>query len=196
MTDFLDGARPQVWVSDRYGGQMGHGEAHQACLAHLLRDTQYAIDAGDRVFAPVFKFLLKRALAIARRQEDLAATTLDKYASDLRRRLDRLLAREPDTVAGRKLQNGMGKAKDMLFVFVTRRDVPATNNVSERLLRPSVIFRKVTGGFRSVWGAQVYADICSVIATGQPTRPHSPRRHSHLPGRTHRAYAGLIDRRG
>jgi transposase len=26
--------------------------------------------------------------------------------------------------------------------------VPATNNVSERHLRPSVIFRKVTNGFR------------------------------------------------
>ena len=29
-----------------------------------------------------------------------------------------------------------------LFVFVTNRDVPYTNNVSERNLRPSVIFRK------------------------------------------------------
>jgi transposase len=30
-----------------------------------------------------------------------------------------------------------------------------------------VIFRKVTNGFRSTWGSQVYADICSVIATGR-----------------------------
>ncbi len=52
-----------------------------------------------------------------------------------------------------------------LFVFVTRRDVPATNNACERALRPSVIFRKVTGGFRSQWGAQTYADALSVIAT-------------------------------
>ena len=57
--------------------------------------------------------------------------------------------------------------QDKLFVFVTRRDVPATNNVSERHLRPSVIFRKVTNGFRSVWGAEVYADICSIVATGR-----------------------------
>jgi len=49
----------------------------------------------------------------------------------------------------------------------TRRDVPATNNVSERHLRPSVIFRKVTNGFRSAWGAEVYADICSIVATGR-----------------------------
>ncbi|MCH8240243.1 MAG: transposase, partial [Proteobacteria bacterium] len=96
----------------------------------------------------------------------LADSTLAAYSRDLKRRLDRLLARQPDTVAGRKLRNAMERARDKLFVFVPRRDVPATNNVSERLLRPSVIFRKVTGGFRSVWGAQVYADICSVIATG------------------------------
>ena len=169
VADFLRGARPQVWVSDRYAAQMGHAEAHQVCLAHILRDVQYAIDAGDEVFAPGFKFLLKRALAIARRREKLADSTLAAYSRDLKRRLDRLLARQPDTVAGRKLRNAMERARDKLFVFVPRRDVPATNNVSERLLRPSVIFRKVTGGFRSVWGAQVYADICSVIATGALT---------------------------
>ena len=166
VTNFLDGARPQVWVSDRYGSQTGHGEAHQVCLAHLLRDAQYAIDAGDEVFAPGFKFLLKRALAIARRQNELADGTLLTYSRDLKRRRDRLLACAPTAVAGRKLRNGIERCKDKLFVFVTRRDVPATNNVSERLLRPSVIFRKVTNGFRSVWGAAVYADICSIVATG------------------------------
>ncbi len=36
---------------------------------------------------------------------------------------------------------------------VIRRDVPTTNNACERALRPSVIFRKVTGGFRAEWGA-------------------------------------------
>src|SRR3954451_78480 len=55
--DFLQGATPEVWVSDRYGAQAGHGQAHQLCLAHLLRDAQYAIDAGDTVFAPGFKRL-------------------------------------------------------------------------------------------------------------------------------------------
>jgi transposase len=42
-----------------------------------------------------------------------------------------------------------------------------TNNACERALRPSVIFRKVTGGFRSQWGAEVYAAAASVIATGR-----------------------------
>ena len=47
----------------------------------------------------------------------------------------------------------------------TRRDVPTTNNACERALRPSVIFRQVTGGFRAEWGAKVYAAAASVIAT-------------------------------
>ena len=154
-----------MWVSDRYGAQAGHGQAHQLCLAHLLRDAQYAIDAGDTVFAPGFKRLLKRALAIGGRREALADSTLVQYRRDLDRRLDALLATAPTTRAGRKLRDGMAKCRDKLFVFVTRRDVPPTNNVSERRLRPSVIFRKVTNGFRSVWGAALYAAICSVIAT-------------------------------
>jgi transposase len=58
-------------------------------------------------------------------------------------------------------------ARDKLLVFMTRRDVESTHNVSERALRLSVIFRKVTNGFRSGWGAKVYADICSIVATGR-----------------------------
>jgi Transposase IS66 family len=50
-------------------------------------------------------------------------------------------------------------ARDKLLVFLTRRDIEATNNVSERILRLSVIFRRVTNGFRSEWGAKVYADL-------------------------------------
>jgi len=53
------------------------------------------------------------------------------------------------------------------FVFVTDRDVPSTNNVSEREIRPSVVFRKVTNGFRSDWGAQVHAGYRSVTGTAR-----------------------------
>jgi transposase len=37
VTAFMDGARPEVGVADRYGGQSGHGAVRQMCLAHLLR---------------------------------------------------------------------------------------------------------------------------------------------------------------
>ncbi len=166
VSDFLAGSRPGVWMSDRLAAQCGHAEAHQFCLAHLIRDAQYAIDAGDDVFAPGLKGLLKRACAIGRRRSVLADSTLKEYRRDLDRRLDRLLALAPKKAAGIKLHATIRHVRANLFVFVTRRDVDATNNVSERALRPSVIYRKVTNGFRSTWGARVYADICSVISTG------------------------------
>ena len=167
ITDFLAGAKPEVWISDRLAAQVGHGERHQVCLAHLIRDAQYAIDDGDTLFAPGFKGLLKRACAIGRRRDQLADSTLADHRRDLDRRLDALLATSPNGKAGVKLKWAITACRDKLLVFATRRDVPATNNVSERALRPSVIFRKVTNGFRSAWGADVYADIRSIVATGQ-----------------------------
>ena len=166
--EFLGQARPKVWISDRLAAQGNHAEAHQVCLAHLIRDAQYAIDAGDSVFAPAFKRFLQKACAIARRRPDLADATIKAYARDMARELDRLLDLEPTNTAGNHLRASMAvDASDKLLVFMTRRDVEPTNNVSERALRPSVIFRKVTNGFRSAWGAKVYADICSIVATGR-----------------------------
>ena len=168
VTGFLQGRQPEVWVADRYGGQQGHGAVRQICLAHLLRDAKYAIEAGDTGFAPGFRLVLLRAVAIGRRRAALQDSTLAQYAADLDRRLDRLLAgAEPKQDAARRLWRAMRRDRADLFRFVTRRDVPYTNNACERALRPSVIFRKVTNGFRAEWGAKVYAAAASVIATGR-----------------------------
>jgi transposase len=168
VTTFLDGSQPEIWVADRYGGQLGHGAVRQMCLAHLIRDAKYAIEDGDTVFAAGFRWLLLRAVSIGRRREALKDTTLAQYRADLERRLDRLLAEpEPKQDAARRLFRAMRRDRYDLFRFVTRRDVPYTNNACERALRPSVIFRKVTNCFRAEWGAKVYAAAASVIATGQ-----------------------------
>jgi transposase len=165
VTDFLNGTQPEVWVADRYAGQLGHGAVRQMCLAHLLRDANYAIEEGCNGFALAFKWLLLRAISIGRRRPDLKDSTLHQYNAALERRLDRLLSHQPHTPASRRLFKAMRRDRHDLFRFVTRRDVPYTNNTCERALRPSVIFRKVTGCFRSKWGAEVYAAAASVIAT-------------------------------
>ncbi len=168
VTTFLQGAQPEVWVADRYGGQLGHGAVRQMCLAHLLRDAKYAIDDGDTVFAPGFRLLLLRAVAIGKRRDTLKDSTLAQYLADLDRRLSRLLSGPaPTNKAARRLFRAMRRDRDDLFRFITRRDVPYTNNACERALRPSVIFRKVTNCFRAEWGAKVYAAAASVMATGR-----------------------------
>ena len=165
---FLAGAKPLVWLSDRLPAQCRHAEEHQFCLAHLLRDAQYAIDHGDTIFAPGFKALLQDACAVGRRRPDLADATIAAHRRRLERELDRLLALKPTDPQGRKLRDAVYlDCRGKLFVFLKRRDVEPTNNESERALRPSVIFRKVTNGFRSEWGAQAYAALCSIVETGR-----------------------------
>ena len=91
LTDFLGETKPDVWVADRYAAQAGHGNQRQLCLAHLLRDAQYAIDAGDTGFAPGFYKLLQRAVAIGRRRPGLKDATLVQYRADPSLRWGRLL---------------------------------------------------------------------------------------------------------
>ena len=166
--EFLGGVKPKVWISDRLAAQCKHADAHQYCLAHLISDAQYAIDDGDTVFAPGFKAFLKKACAIGRKRPQISDATIARHARELRRELDRLLDLEPTNTEGSHLRASMAlDARDKLLVFLTRRDVEPTNNVSERALRPSVIFRRVTNGFRSTWGAKVYADLRSIVATGR-----------------------------
>lgn len=168
VSEFLGEFRPEFWVSDRFGAQMGWATTgHQACLAHLLRDVQYAIEAGDVVLAPAIKKLLKQAVAISHRRDRLADSTLALYAARLETKLDGLLALEPATEPGRKLQRIVKKYRQNLFVFMTNRAVPPTNNGSERALRPCVIYRKVTNCFRSQWGAGLYGDVRSVFETAR-----------------------------
>ena len=165
---FLGEWRPDYWISDRLGSQTGWANKEQQyCLSHLIRDVQWAIDQGDAVLGPGLKALLKRACAIGRRRENLADSTLKAYEADLDRRLDRLMALKPTHKAGRKLQKMFREIRSHLFVFVTNRELTATNNGSERALRPAAIYRKITNGFRSEWAAKLYADVRSVIETGR-----------------------------
>jgi transposase len=166
--EFLGTMRPDFWVSDRLAAQMGWARtAHQACLAHLLRDVQYAIDAGDISFAAGIKNLLKHAIAIGHRRDRLADATLAVYVAKLEAKLDRLLQIEPANREGQKLLRIIKKYRQNLFVFLTHRAVPPTNNGSEQALRPCVIFRKITNCFRSQWGAKLYADVRSVFETAR-----------------------------
>ena len=168
VREFLGDIRPEFWISDRLGAQMGWARTdYQACLAHLLRDIQYAIDAGDIAFAPGIKSLLKRAIRIGRRRQTLADATLATYHARLQTSLDALLKILPTTEPGQKLQRIIKRFRQNLFVFITNRHIPPTNNGSEQALRPCVVFRKVTNCFRSRWGAHLYANVRSVIETAR-----------------------------
>lgn len=47
VTETMAGHFPEVWISDRYSAQQSHGLRHQTCLAHLARDTAFAVEHGS-----------------------------------------------------------------------------------------------------------------------------------------------------
>jgi transposase len=168
IQEVMGAHRPTIWVSDLYSAQQNHpAEDWQVCLAHQLRDCQFAIDAGDAVFAPRMKALLLRAFAIHKRRDTLAAYTLYQYRCDLQRRVDRCLAHQPTNPHGKRLQKRYTKIRDHLFLFLDDASVPPTNNSSEQAIRMSTVFRKVTNGFRSEWGRDLFAAVRSVVNTGK-----------------------------
>jgi transposase len=165
VTDVLDGQRPTIWVSDLYSAQQGHADLWQVCLAHQLRDCKFAIEAGDAIFAPRMKALLLRAVVLARRRASLAESTRRTYQQRLDRELDKIMALAPTNQHGKRLRKRYGKVRSHLFTFLEHPDAPPDNNGSERELRPTATYRKVTGGFRSKWGADLFANIRSVVGT-------------------------------
>jgi len=166
--EVLGAHRPTLWVSDLYSAQQNHPAAQwQVCLAHQLRDCQFAIDAGDAVLAPRMKAVFLRAFAIHTRRDTLAASTLYQYCCDLHRRVTRCLALQPTNPHGRRLQKRYAKIQDHLFLFLEDATIPPTNNSSEQAIRMSTVFRKVTNGFRSEWGRDLFAAVRSIVNTGK-----------------------------
>ena len=113
----LDGARPEVWVADLFGSQQGHGERGQVCLAHQLREVQYALDAGDAVFAPAMLAWLQRAIKVGRKRERVKDATLQRHRRDLGGRLAQAHANYREAGAARyrertTVERVFGRLKD------------------------------------------------------------------------------------
>jgi transposase len=168
INEVLAEHRPDIWVSDLFSAQKNHPAPQwQVCLAHQLRDCQYAIDAGDRIFAPAMKRLLLRAFIIHRRREKIDDARLNRYRENLQERLTGILNLAPHHPDGIRLRKRYGGLIDNLFLFLEDATIPPTNNSSEQAIRMSVIFRRVTNGFRSEWGRDLFAAVRSVVNTGK-----------------------------
>jgi transposase len=181
IEEVMDGHTPEIWVSDLYSSQANHPATQwQVCLAHQLRDCKYAIEAGDELFAPAMKKLLLRAFVIHKRRTKLKENTLrgfrflkkkrkprNQYRCDLKRRLSKCLDIQPTHKDGIRLKKRYTKIQESLFLFLEEASVPPTNNSSEQAIRMSTIFRKVTNGFRSQWGKDLFANVRSIVNTGK-----------------------------
>lgn len=160
---------PEVQESDCYGAQLASPVAiKQVCHAHQLRDLRYAQEHGDEEYAPRMSRLIRMAIHLSHRRGRLSPRRFAHQAERLKR-LGHRLGFGPLTANpfGEQQQKRYRRLEGSWWVFLDRGDVNPTNNASERALRPSVVHRKVTGGFRSEWGAAAYATFLSVVQTLQ-----------------------------
>jgi len=170
---FLDGAEPEVWGSDLWAPQiLTAASQHQICLSHQERDLTFAVEADTgeaRLWAIELRHVFGRAIRLHHERTQVTPATfahrrlLIESATD-RLVFDRYVAPKTEAV---RLQQRYRTHRDSLYVFLERDDVEPTNNSSERDLRPSVIHRKVTGGFRSAWGAEASAIRSSILASAR-----------------------------
>jgi transposase len=156
-----------VWGSDCLPAQLkAKAKRHQLCLAHQLRNLQAVVDRSPALWwAKAMQTLFRAAIHLYHQRAELPPEQFQNRVARLEQACDWLLKRPLSQPEAVKLQRRYLKHRQSLFVFLDRTDVPPTNNVSERALRPAVVHRKVTGGFRSEWGARTYAALASVIDT-------------------------------
>ena len=168
VDEMMAGHEPKVWISDRYSAQQNHGERHQTCLAHLARDAAFAFEHGSDDWPFRFKLWLGAAFDLARGITGFAASTVTRKKKELEKRLGALLASVTGCDLARDLQAKIGRARDQLLTFCDfPGEVDPTNNTSERKLRPCVIQRKVTNGYRAMWAAKAEADVRTTIDTAR-----------------------------
>ena len=146
--------------------------AHQICLSHQERDLTFAVEADpldERIWAVELRHVLGRAIRLYHERDQIPPESFVRRRTRIEKATERLVFDRyvaPKTEAAR-LQQRYRTHRDSLYVFLHRDDVEPTNNSSERDLRPSVIHRKVIGGFRSAWGAEASAIRTSILATAR-----------------------------
>jgi transposase len=164
--------RAEVWVCDCWTGQLhAPADTFQLCLAHQVRNLQAVIDTQtwESIWAAQLQAIFYNTMRLAHpaHRASVSAAVFQAEWADLERQLDVLLAEEIPKGKARSLRQRYRQHRAHLFVCLARTDVPATNNCAERALRPAVIHRKVTNGFRAQWGANAYAALLSITDTAR-----------------------------
>jgi transposase len=167
---FENGLPNATLVHDRWPAHFQtNAKAHQICTAHLLRDLNYIneIYKGKCVWVNEFKALLLEAIQLKKELK-----TYDYYNSNTKRdvlfeKLETWLSypiKEQHTKS-KKLQKKLLAKKECIFYFLTQSNVPPDNNGSERAIRNIKVKQKISGQFKNLENANIFAILRSIIDT-------------------------------
>jgi transposase len=167
-TNFPQGFRDAVMVHDCWASHFRtQCRTHQLCTAHLLRELIFLEQRYGSNWATNFKRLLYDALELKRKlgkeHYNFPLMERDRIKTELEALLENPLPKDQKKL--RAFHKRMIKHKDYILTFLHHFHVPPDNNASERAIRNVKVKQKVSGGFKTENGAQIYAVIRSVTDT-------------------------------
>lgn len=165
--NFTDGFVNAIVVHDNYSSYnklISSGE--QLCLAHKLRDLNYAIECDNTQVMKDMKLILQEAMID--HKLDLLQSQREILKEQYLLMFDKLLETEtiPKSETAKQI-NSFLKARDKIFTFLLYPNVPPDNNGSEQAIRNLKVKLKVSQQFKSPQGAKDYATLRSVIDTAR-----------------------------
>ena len=162
-----------VLISDFLGAYNGIRSLKQKCLVHALRlidkwSVYYDNDPKMTRYFLSLKIAVKR---IVRLNNQMKKKRLPKDFSlkkaDVVGSLRRILSKELEPIKANKFRRKLLDHFDELVTCLDYKDISSNNNHVERLLRGSVIMRKITFGNRSREGELNHEVIMSLIQTAR-----------------------------
>jgi transposase len=156
-------------VSDFYGAYARLDCKKQKCLVHLLREFVQTAEKHPAFAAGAFyikgKRLIGDLLRLKGRWDQLDDDRYTSGACRLETKLDQLLAIDYEEANEKRIAKRMRRHRKELTAFLWDRHLDGTNNAAERVLRPAVVARKISGGSRSGNGADAWAKLASLMRT-------------------------------
>ena len=158
------------------------GVEHALCNAHHLRELKALIDIEKEPWAR----RMSRLLLIANKIANTAGALTDHTIRRLMRIYDAIVAQgiafheqqpaldrrpgargKPPKRPGHNLVIRLRDFKTETLRFLFDRDVPFTNNLAEQDIRMMKVKMKISGGFRTMAGAQTFASLRSTLSTAR-----------------------------
>lgn len=140
------------------------------CVGHILRRSRELAEHAtptNRLYLEQLIDLFREAIDLAQRRDTMTETGYNRRVSQLENRFDAWLdyhGSRPSPELDR-LARHLADHRWQWLLFLYDAEIPATNNHAERMLRPSVIVRKIGACNKTLRGALAHSILASLMVT-------------------------------
>jgi len=138
------------------------------CLLHLKRNAVELEEtqSGEAVETPgLFAWWLDGVFSLKSRVGELSEQAYSREATELVECFDELIQWNDPNERNQAFLERLTKARRHIVPILEHPELPATNNLGERQIRPLVVHRKLSAGNKTEKGAKTMAALASLTAT-------------------------------